>query len=106
MQGPFAGSSGDRGPVTLGWGLILSAAGYRHAAQAGAVAASDHYHRNAWPGDSKNHCLPWRTWSSMERFNLSSEAVLGVTRQLNEALDEHCAEIGRDPLMLFRSGRS
>ena len=43
------------------------------------------------------------TWSSMGGFDLSPEAMLAVTRQRNEALDEYCAEVGRDPLTLRRS---
>lgn len=43
------------------------------------------------------------TWSSFGGFGLSAEAMLAVTRQRNEALDEYCAEVGRDRLTLRRS---
>ncbi len=42
-------------------------------------------------------------WSSMGGFNLSPEEMLALTSQRNEALDEHCAEAGRDPSTLRRS---
>ncbi|MCZ6873978.1 MAG: LLM class flavin-dependent oxidoreductase, partial [bacterium] len=42
-------------------------------------------------------------WSSMGGFGLSPEAMLTVTLERNRALDECCAEIGRDPLTLRRS---
>lgn len=43
------------------------------------------------------------SWSSMGGFDLSPEAMLAVTLQRNDALDEYCAEFGRDRLTLRRS---